>query len=273
MSKILSRCRILSAGLAATSLTLFSLGLAPSEAHAQAGIFEVIHPDVERGQTEIEILSGIAFGSVEDGEERSVHEIALGYGVTDYWKATVAIEIANPEGGSAEVEAFEFEHLLLLSKGGHGHDEKDDNAEEDHHGFTFGLYAALEAPLEGGISEGGLEIGPVFETELGEAEFIGNLLVEIPFADEEDAGLAYATQLVLPVSDGFGIGVENFGTFEGLFGERGDDLHFAGPALYWETELSNGHVIEPRIAVLFGLNDETPDTTLSFNIEYKIGPK
>ena len=44
-----------------------------------------------------------------------------------------------------------------------------------------------------------------------------------------------------------------------------------GPGFYWETELPNGHVFEPRIAVLFGLNDETPDATLSFNIEYKIG--
>ena len=83
--------------------------------------------------------------------------------------------------------------------------------------------------------------------------------------------MAYASQLILPVSDGFGVGIENFGEFEGLFGEKEEEIHFAGPAVYWETELSNGHVLEPRVAVLFGLNDESPDAVLSFNIEYKIG--
>lgn len=243
-------------------------GLAINPAQAQAGIFEVIHPDVEEGQVEIEILSGVGLGSVEDGEERSVHEFAIGYSVRDYWKITAAVEVANPQGDNPEVEAFEFSNLLILS--GHGHHDDGDDKDEDHHGFVLGFHTGLEIPVEGGIGQGGIEFGPVIEAELGELEFVGNLFVEVPFADGEDAGLAYATQLFLPVSEGFGVGIENYGEFEGLFGERGDDIHFAGPALYWETELANGTIIEPRVAVLFGLNDETPDAVLSFNLELKL---
>ncbi len=268
MSKKLSAIKLLKTTIATTALAMSFQTYAVTQAYSQAGIFEVIHPDVEQGEVEIEILNGVGLGTVEDGEERSVHEFAIGYGFTDYWKLTAAIEVANPQGENPEVEAFEFENLLLLSKGGHG--EADEDGDE-HHDFTLGFYTALEVPTEGGISEGGIAFGPVIEAEFGELEFVGNLFAEVPFADGEDAGLAYATQLILPVSDNFGIGIENFGEFEGLFGERGDDVHFAGPGFYWEAELGNGHVIEPRVAVLFGLNDASPDAILSFNIEYKIG--
>lgn len=261
--------KVLQTTFAVPAIAILAQVMTPSNAYSQAGIFEVVHPDVEQGEIEIEVLNGFATGSVEDGEERSAHEFAIGYGFTDRWKATAAVEIANPQGDNPTVEGFEIESLLLLTGTGH-HDDDKNGADDDHH-FTLGLFTALEIPREGGISEGALEIGPVFETKLGALDFVGNLLVEIPFEDGEDAGLAYAAQTILPVSENFAVGIENFGEFEGLFGERGDDEHFAGPALYWEAELENGHVIEPRIAVLFGLNDNTPDTTISFNIEYKIG--
>jgi len=263
--------KMLQTSIATIAVILFAQFAVISVAHAQASIFEVVHPDVERGEVEFEVLNGFATGSVEEGEERSAHELAIGYGFTDYWKLTAAVEIANPQGEDAEVEGFEFESLLLLAKGGeHGEEE---GGEDGHHGPTLGLFTALEIPREGGIDEGALEIGPVLEADLGGLEFVGNVFVEIPFAGGEDPGLAYASQLLFPEAGGFRFGVENFGEFEGLFGDRGEEQHFFGPGIYWEAQLSNGHVIEPRVAVLFGLNDETPDTTISFNIEYKIGQK
>jgi len=260
--------KLLQTTIAIPAVIIFSQTVATQNAYSQAGIFEVVHPDVEKGEIEIEVLNGFATESVEGGEERSAHEFAIGYGFTERWKATAAVEIVNPRGDDATVEGFEFESLLLLTEPGH-HDE-DKLGEDDHH-FTLGLFTALEVPREGGISEGALEIGPVFETQLGALDFVGNVLAEIPFEDGEDAGLAYAAQTILPVNENFAVGIENFGEFEGLFGDRGEDEHFAGPALYWEAELDNGHVIEPRLAVLFGLNDNTPDATISFNVEYKIG--
>ncbi|MEM7215906.1 MAG: hypothetical protein AAF423_10220 [Pseudomonadota bacterium] len=271
MSKRSNMNKFLGCVVATTAMTLGFQFSSVVAANAQAGIFEVVHPDVKQGEIEIEILNGVSLNSIDDGEERSVHEFAIGYGLTDFWKVTAAVEVANPQGDDPLVEGFEFENLLILFGGGHHHDEGESEVEEEHHDFTLGFFTALEVPKEGGISEGAVEFGPVIETGIGSAEFVGNLFVEVPFADGEDAGLAYASQLIFPVSDGFGFGVENFGEFEGLFGDRGEDVHFAGPAFYWEAELDNGHVIEPRIAVLFGLNNDSPDAVLSFNLEYKIG--
>jgi hypothetical protein len=92
-----------------------SLGLFAWPSLATSQVFEVIHPDVVQGGFEMEFLNGMTIGDVEDGEERSAHEIALGYGVFDFWKTTLAIEIANPESESAEFEAFEWVNVFLFA--------------------------------------------------------------------------------------------------------------------------------------------------------------
>ena len=264
------------------ALALLIQAGATTQAAAQAGVFEVIHPETEKGEVEIEVLNGIGLSDVDDGEERSEHEFAIGYGITDSWKLTFAVEVANPSDESAEVEGFEIESLLLLPFGGGGHNEKEDkesdehdhghghgHGHDDHGAFTFGIFAAVEIPEEGGLSDGAVEIGPVFEAGLGSWNWVGNALVEIPLEDDADAGLVYASQLVYPVNDVFGVGFEIFGEFEELFGGEDEQEHVAGPAFYLGYELPNGHALEPRAAVLFGLNDDSPDAVLSINIEYK----
>lgn len=272
-----SAIQSLQAILATTALALVMQTGVTTQAAAQAAVFEVIHPEVDKGEVEIEVLNGIGISNVEDGDERSAHEFAVGYGLADFWKFTVAVEVANPRGESAEVEGFELENLFILPLF-NGTDRKDEkeaaaDGDDDHHSkFTLGFYTALEIPREGGISEGGIEFGPVFETAIGPFEWVGNLLVEAPFS-EGDPGLAYASQISFPVNDSISVGVENFGAFEGLFGDSEGEEHFAGPAVYFEYELPNGHVLEPRAAVLFGLNEDASDAVLSFNIEYKFGGK
>ena len=270
-----SKKSALAAPLAALLFTTASINLA----HAQAGIFEVVHPDVKKGQIELEFLNGIGLNNVEPGDERSVHEFAVAYGFTDFWKFTAAFEVANPRGDGAEVEAIELENLLLLPLfgGGHDHEKKHDDDkhkdgdDDDHHApFTLGFFTALEIPTEGGISEGGIEFGPVWEAEIGKAEWVGNFLIEAPFS-EGDPGLAYASQLVLPVSEHIGIGVENYGEFEGAFGDAGEQEHIVGPAIYFNAKLPNGHIIEPRAAVLFNLSEDPSSAVFSFNLEYKFG--
>ncbi len=244
-----------------------------------AQVFEVIHPDVKKGEYELEFLNGGSLDSVEDGEERSEHELALGYSFTDNWKLTAAVEIANPAGESAEIEGFEFlsVYILPFSNGKksaegheHNHNHKHEHGEENHSGWTLAILTALEIPEEDGFDEGALEIGPIVEANFGPFLWVGNLVVEIPFGDE-DPGLGFASQTIYPVNNSFGIGIESFGAFEELFGDGDEEELFAGPALYFKYKLGNGSVLEPRIALLFGLNDETEDDVLSFNLEYKFG--
>ncbi len=236
-----------------------------------AQVFEVIHPEVEKGGWEVEALNGIVLDDVEDGDERSVHEFAVGFGFTEFWKTTIAVEVANPEGENAIVEAFEWENVLLLTSSGGHHDG--DNGEEDHAGFSLGVYTALEVPQEGGIEEGALSVGPIFEFEAGPVSFIGNLFVEVPFENGVDAGLAYAAQISTPLTEHFAIGLEAHGDVEEAFGDAApsdEQSHFIGPALFFEIEVGD-LVLEPRAALLFGLTDAAADAVLSFNLELKFG--
>ena len=256
-------------------LTASSLALATAmiASHASAGgVFEVIHPDVDHGGFELEILNGFALENVDSGEEESVHEFALGYGVTSFWKTTFAVEFANIDGEGFEYEAFEWENVFLLPLGGHDDDHGHDG---DHSGEGFalealGFYAALEVPDEGGFDDGAVVLGPIAEVQVGPVSVLGNLFVEIPFDGDEDEGLVYAAAASVPVSDTVAIGVEGFGEIENAFGSGGSEsAHFIGPAAYFELEVDEGLEIEPRLAVLFGIEDETPDATLSLNIEIK----
>jgi len=252
-------------------LPVFLLLAAP-QAHA-GGVFEVIHPDVEQGEIELEFLNSI-FPDVDEGE-RSVHELAFGYGFADFWKTTFAIEIANPVGESFEVEAFEIENLVILF-GGHEHEGEEDKAEEAHglEGVTLGVYGALEIPNEGGLDEGAFAVGPVIEFGVGPVEIIGNLFAEIPFEDGVDAGLAYATSAMVALgSSPFSIGVEAHGEIEEAFGDAPDadeQEHFFGPALGFEAALDKGRELEARLALPARLTAESPDLAISFNVEVKL---
>lgn len=245
--------------------------LAYQVSDAEAQVFEVIHPEVEKGGWEVEALNGVVLDDVEDDEEKSVHEFAVGFGFTEFWKSTIAVEVANPEGADPIVEAFEWENVLLLTSAFGHHDEEGDG--HGHGDFSFGIYTALEIPKEVGIKEGAVAVGPIFEAALGPVNFIGNFFVEVPFEDGVDAGIAYAAQASIPVSEHLAVGLEAHGDVEEAFGDPppfDEQAHFIGPAVFFETEVG-GLVLEPRVAVLFGLTDESPDAVLSFNLELKFG--
>ena len=172
--------------------------------------------------------------------------------------------------------------MLLLPFGEHASGDHDHGHGHDHDDEAFfglgalGLFVALEVPNEGGIDSGALEVGPITEVTVGPVEIVANLLVEVPFEDDEDPGLGYGFSAAIPVADfdpvAFAAGVEAFGGAEGLFGDAApieENNHVIGPALYSEIDMGRGRVLEPRLAFLFGLTEGSPDAVLSFNVELK----
>lgn len=260
--------QLLCGPLAALALSVFTQP-------AGSQVFQVIHPEIQAGGFEFEVLSGIVLDSVAQGEERSVHEVALGFAPVSYWKTKVALKIANPKGDGVDLEAVKWENVLMLPFGNHGHDHDDRD-----HGFfelgAIGFYAALELPQEGGIEYGEIAIGPVAEISLGPVEIVSNLFVEFPLEDGEDPGLVYALSAAVPVFETepveLALGFEIHGGFEGAFGDAptGDhNAHLIGPAIYSAFGIGGGRVLEPRLGILFGLTDGSPDAALSFNVGLK----
>ncbi len=262
---------MLSWRLSAAPLALISAFFA---CPASAQVFEVVHPEVEKGAFELEALNGVVLSDRETGEERSAHEFALGYAPTSFWMPKLALELANPEGEDVVVEAFEFENIFLLFQGGgdghdhaHGHDHADGAGR-----YALGFYGKLEVPNEGGIDDGAVVFGPLGEVSLGPVGLIGNFFVEVPFAEDSDPGLAYALQASTPVADSLELGFEAHGSVEQAFGDAPDlseQEHVVGPAVYSAVDLGDGRLLEPRAALLFGVTEAAPDVTLSLNLELK----
>ncbi|WP_339949673.1 hypothetical protein [uncultured Albimonas sp.] len=252
------------------SLAPAALLLLPAAPALAEGAFHVVHPGVERGAFELESLNAVSLGHVADGEERSVHELALGYGVTSFWKTTLAVELANPRGAGVEAEALEWENLFMLpvGEGAGGHSHGHSHGHDADLAWSAGVYAKLEAPFEGGIGDGGLVFGPVAEISAHGVTLIGNLFVETPFG-EGDPGLAYALSAMAGVGGGLQAGLEAHGGVEEAFGNApafSDQAHYAGPALAMTFDL-DGRSLTPRAAVLFGLTDAAADAALSLNLE------
>ncbi len=268
---------------AITALPAFMAAVLAGAGPASAQVFELVHPELEEGGFEVEILNGFTLGGVAPGDERTAHEVAVAYAPFEFWKTTIAFEFVSIRGDGGAVEAMEWENLFLLplGHGGHGHGHGDGHGHaHDGDGFfsleAVGLFVGLEVPKEGGIGAGGVEIGPVAEFTLGPVTTVANLAVEIPFENGEDPGLAYGIGASVPVGSAgggsFAVGAEAFGGAEGLFGDTvplDQNSHVIGPALYGAFDLGDGRELEPRLAVLFGLTDASPDAVISFNIETK----
>lgn len=251
-----------------TQTAIAALLVAASGAIAQAETFEIVEPGVEQGEIELEILTAVALDDVGVGDERSSHEIAIGYGVTDFWKATLGVELGNERGEGLEVEGFEFENVFSLI-GGDDDDDDDDDGEAASGLTGFALYAALEVPEDEGFDEAELAVGPIAEFGAGALTLTGNLFVEIPFEDGEDPGLIYAVSAVAEVTEGVGVGVEAHGEIEEAFGDDSEHALFIGPALYGEIEAGDEAEIGARLALLFGVDEAETDVALSFNLEFE----
>lgn len=259
--------------------TGLAVTLTATVAHAQ--VFEVRHPDVEVNSFVFESLNGITVHGVDRGEEQSAHEIAIGYAPFSFWKTKVAVEIANPKHDNAEYEGFGWENIFLLPFGSHadGHHHGHDHHHGDRPFFDLaavGFFGALEIPNVGGIDKGAVEVGPIAEMRVGPVINVANLFVEIPIDDDEDPGLVYALSSAIPFADFENVelsaGFEAHGTAEELFGDPvslDDNTHVIGPALYSEIDVGRQRVLEPRVAMLFGLTNSSPDAVLSVNLELK----
>ncbi len=256
----------------AVAFGLLLIGLLTLASAARAQVFEIIEPDVEQGGFEIEALSGVVLSDVAGDQDRAGHEFSLGYAPFSFWFSEAVIAIAKPVGEGVEYDALEWENTFVIPLG--TAEEGVSEGEEDLFAVEgLGAYLAWEIPKEGGASESSLTVGPIAAVRLGPVDAVVNLFAEIPFSEDEDAGLAFAVSLSTPVAD-FGrgnvaLGVEGHGAIDGAFVDAqplDEQGHFVGPAVYSQLDLFKDYTLESRLAILFGLTEESSDAVASLNI-------
>ena len=280
-----------------------SVGIAsePAEAGPAIGQFETKTLSIEPGELEFQSQNAYALDTPRrrtrrdangelEGDPNSLprqrHALELEFGITTFLKGRIGIEY--------EKERRE-EFTTLRGANGYEDLKLDEYAGEligalvprRGEGFALGVVVEYEHPTERKGART-LIAGPIIEYVSGPWYVnVNPTLVKFFGGDRDAAGrqdekidFGYVTQIKYRWSESFDLAVEAYGTVERIGGSGarseearlfGDfDQHRLGPVVYWnfepegmaaETEVSLG------VGTLFGLNDDTPGTTLKLSLE------
>lgn len=228
---------------------------------------------------------------------RQRNALELEFGLTPFLKSRIGIEYEKERREDPETlrQAEGYEGLKL-----------DEYAAEviwimiprRGEGFSLGVVVEYEQSAESGSSRT-VNAGPILEYANGPWHLSLNpTLIKFLGGERNEAGqkdekidFGYATQLKYHWSDSIELALEAYGTVDRIGGSGGRseeaalfgdfDQHRIGPVVYWSlgpdfcatrdtTEKKNddeGSEVVLGIGALFGLNSNTPDTTLKVSLE------
>ncbi|MBI2382476.1 MAG: FTR1 family protein [Gammaproteobacteria bacterium] len=239
--------RPLSARAAVAALALAAVpALMPDPAYAGPAD-KVYRPVVELGETELEFRGGYI---KDDGPANTAQAYVfdLGYGFTPWLFSEIVAEVEKEPGGSLEVEELEWENIIQLTEPG-------------QYFVDFGLFAEAKVPLESGLPYA-LEIGPMFQKEIGRTVTNLNVLAERQFGDNADGEteIGYRLQSRYRTGAPLDVGVQAFGE---------EDAHLVGPALFGQAQLGGGKKLKYDAGLLFGATDDAEDLRVRWQVEYE----
>ena len=218
-------------------------------------------PIVEYQEWELELNGGVQDWNDPDGERAA--KLSLGYGLMPRWRTELETEYSQTPGNVGRIEEYEFENVFQLTE--HG-----------EHWLDAGIFAELEHNrLE---HKNTLVLGPMFQKETQHTQTNLNIywkhrLSAAPPAldgDESDERneLEYQVQWKYNLNARFQPGVQ-------VFGSLGDPAHLhseelrVGPGFFGRVSLGNGKSLHYNAAILAGMTQRTPNTTLRFQLEYE----
>lgn len=238
-----------------------------------------------------------ANGEIEaDGNSiaRARNALELEFGITKFLKGRIGVEYEKEwrDDPSSVGAAQGFDDLKL-----------DEYAAEliwvvvsrKGDGVGFGFVVEYEIPAESGGAQT-LVAGTIFEWAQGPWSLsLSPMLVQFFGGERNDAGrqdekidFAYANQLKYRWSPHLDLAIEAYGTVERIGGRGGRsdeaalfgdfDQHRLGPVIYWnftpqfaaahrDDDDNDEQMVSLGIGALFGLNEDTPDTTLKLSME------
>jgi hypothetical protein len=218
---------------------------------------KVYMPSVVQGETELELNGGYQKWRNHDDDKQRQLVVDVGYGLTAWWKSEFAVGYTRVPGESYKLDELEWENIFVLTEPG-------------RYWIDAGLFAELARDYAHGRNL--VEIGPMFQHESGSIQSNLNLLLqrELGAAAEPGLGLGYAWQVKWRGDARFEPGAQGFGSLGRTndFGHASE--HKIGPAFFGQVALGGRSKLKYDGAVLFGLNNNTPDTTVRFTLEYEM---
>ncbi len=227
-------------------------------ATAQADPADKVHlPSVVQGEAEFELNGGYQQwpGNAGNDERQLVYE--AGYGFTSWWKSELGVGTTRFPGESTHLDELEWENIFALTEPG-------------EYWLDLGLFAEFDHDYAGGGNS--VSIGPMLQKEFGAIQANANLLFQRGLGSLSAQGteLNYEWQVKWRGNPLFEPGVQGFGTV-GSSGELGHPTtQKLGPAFFSQTFLTARNKLKFDTALLFGLNGNSPRTTVRFTLEFEL---
>lgn len=225
---------------------------------AQADPAAKVHlPDVVQGELELELFGGYQWwsGADDDRERQLVGEVE--YGFTPWWRSGLGVGTTRVPGESYRLDEIEWENTFLLTEPG-------------QYGLDLGLFAELAYDYP--VRRSAIAIGPMFQKEIGALQSNLNVIFERELGRSAGPGAAinYEWQVKWRGNARFEPGLQSIGTL-GRTNDFGHQIEVnIGPAFFGQVFTSPRNKLKYDAAVLFGLNRNTADTTVRFQIEYEL---
>ena len=217
---------------------------------------KVFEPTVVQGEFELELLGGYQWWRNNDENRLRQFVGEVGYGVTSWWKTELGVGTTRLPNESYHLDELEWENIFALTEPG-------------QYWVDLGLFAELARDYAEGRNE--IAIGPMFQKEIGSVQANVNVFFarELGAGAEPGAEVSYQYQVKWRGDSRFEPGLQGFGTM----GRTNDFGHQTesniGPAFFGQIPTGGRSKLKYNAAVLFGLNHNTPDTTLRFQIEWE----
>jgi hypothetical protein len=233
---------------------IFALVALWSAAPVAAGTFEVKSPEVTKGETELSANSAFQSGFPANAERvRQSWEIALGYGFTDWLRASLKGNLDLPVGGDMQLSTAGIETQLYAGRFAPA--------------ISWGWFTELAFGVHRGETNT-VVFGPLIQFGDDKQSLTLNALFEQTFGQNREEGLAftYAAGLKWQVREGLAVGVESHGSIPNIGDWPGVAFqeHRIGPVLYLELPApwaGAKHKLSVEIGAFAGLTEATPDAT------------
>jgi high-affinity iron transporter len=247
--------RVATASVAAAVGVIALLGMAAPRTGEAAHV--VYSPVVEEGEIAVEFRGHYDFDSRDDVDGSQQHKLELEYTPTAWWRTELLGEWESEGGESLEATEVAWENVFQLTPQG-------------KYWMDFGVLAEYAHSLEDD-GEDAIELGLLGEKQFTSTVLTANLIFEREFESGADTEMEYAARYRWRVSQAFEPGIELYGGLGdwGANGSLNDNEHQLGPSLMGKLQTGERSAFKYEAAVLFGLTQESPDTTVRFLLEYE----
>jgi high-affinity iron transporter len=240
------------AALPATVAALVLL-VHPSESRAS---YVVYSPLVEQGEIAVALQGHYDFDDSKSIDGAQAYKAEVEWAPTAWWLAELLVKYERAPGEGIDATEIASENIFQLT-------------EQGKYWMDFGLLAEYVYSLEDGAANA-VEVGLLGQKDFGQNEVRVNLLFEQALESGTDLEMAYRWQYRYRLDERFEPGIEMYGGLGewGKFGSFDDHEQQLGPAMFGRFRTANG-AIRYELGMLFGLTNETPDTTVRFLLEYE----